>query len=124
MEVVLAYIRDAVSILLCITACVFAAVGVIGMFRFPDAYTRLQASSLAGTTAPFTLFMAALVSAPDWASAGRIVLIIMFYFISCPTLTHIIARFTWHSGQDPWAPPKTMRKDFLHEQNTEEDTES
>lgn len=124
MDVVLGYIRDGISILLCISGCIFAAAGVIGMFRFPDAYTRLQASGLAGTTAIFTLFMAALVSAPDWASAGRILLIIMFYFISCPTLTHIIARFAWHSGQDPWASPKTMRKDFLHEQNTEEDTES
>lgn len=124
MDVVIAYIRDGISIVLCIGGCIFAAAGVIGMFRFPDAYTRLQASGLAGTTAIFTLFLAALVSAPDWASAGRIVLIIVFYFISCPTVTHIIARFAWHSGQDPWTPPRMVRKDFIRDQKSKNESES
>jgi multisubunit Na+/H+ antiporter MnhG subunit len=35
-----------------------------------------------------------------------VLLLIIFFFISCPTTTHIIARYAWYSGLDPWAPPR------------------
>lgn len=103
-------VREIAALILCGLACIFALAGVAGLFRFPDPYTRLQTSSLAGTTSCFSVFLAALVSAPDWATAGRVTLIIAFFFVSSPTATHIIARYAWHSGLDPWAPPRGRKK--------------
>ncbi|MDL2228834.1 monovalent cation/H(+) antiporter subunit G [Treponema sp. OttesenSCG-928-L16] len=92
------------AILFCLLSAVFALAGTIGLFRFPDIYTRLHASSLAGTAASFSVFLAALLSCRSANTAGRILLIIFFFLVSSPTTTHIIARYAWHSGIDPWSP--------------------
>ena len=103
---VVSAVREIAAVALCAVACVFAVAGTAGLFRFPDPYTRLQASSLAGTTAPFSVLLAALAYAPDAATASRVILILCFFFVSSPTTTHIIARYAWKSGIDPWAPSK------------------
>ncbi len=95
-------VRTIVFILLCSGACVFAVAGTVGLFRFPDVYTRLQASSLAGTTAVFTVFLAALSISPSIAVGLRVALVMFFFLLSNPTTTHIIARYAWRSGIDPW----------------------
>lgn len=98
--------RDIIVTLLCAASSLFAIIGTIGLFRFPDTYARLQASSLAGTTAVFTVLLAAIVLSPDVGTAVRVLLIIVFFFLSNPTTTHIIARYAWKSGIDPWVPRK------------------
>ncbi len=102
---VIAGAREWVATILCILASVFAITGTIGVFRFPDAFTRLQASSLIGTSAVFSGLLAALVIAPTLAIAARITVIILFFLVSNPTATHIIARYAWKSGLDPWTGP-------------------
>ncbi len=100
-------IREMTSSFFCIVACVFAVAGTAGLFRFRNTYARLHASSLAGTTATFSVFIAAVIGSPDLAHASRVVLIILFFLISAPTTTHIIARFAWKAGLDPRSSPKT-----------------
>lgn len=94
-------LREAAFVALCLFSCVFAIAGTAGLFRFPDVYSRLQTSSLAGTTAVFTVFLAALVISPSLAVGTRVVLVMLFFLLSNPTTTHIIARYAWHSGVDP-----------------------
>ncbi len=86
------------------SAFVFGLAGVAGLYRFPDPYSRMQASSLCGTTAVFSVILGSLVIAPSWAIAARIAVIIFFFLISGPTGSHILARFAWNSGIDPWKP--------------------
>jgi multicomponent Na+:H+ antiporter subunit G len=99
-------IREWGAVLFCILACVFAIGGTLSLFGFPDTYTRLQGTSLGSVTACFSVFLGSLCVAPDLPTAGRILLIILFFFISAPTATHIIARYAWYSGLDPWLPPR------------------
>lgn len=93
---------DLLSLLIAIFACVFAIAGTISLFRFPDCYTRLQGSSLASSTAPFTIFFLSLINAADIASAFRILLLMLFFLVSSPTTSHIIVRYAWYSGVIPW----------------------
>lgn len=90
-------------------ATIFTIGGVVGLFRFPDAYTRLQAGSLAGTTAVVSVFLGALALAPNWAIAGRIIIILVFFLLSSPTGTHIVARFAWNSNLPAWKPRDRKR---------------
>ncbi|MDR0623073.1 MAG: monovalent cation/H(+) antiporter subunit G, partial [Treponema sp.] len=90
--------------------CLFALAGTWSLFRLPDTYTRLHGACLGSTAAGFSAFLGALIASSGWASAGRVLLLIIFFFISCPTTTHIIARYAWYSGLDPWAPPRQPRK--------------
>ncbi len=99
-----AFAREILFASLCLLSCVFAVAGTIGLFRFPDVYSRLQGSSLAGTTGVFTAFIAALVISPTLAVAVRVALVMGFFLLSNPTTTHIIARYAWRSGIDPWFP--------------------
>ncbi|NCN04757.1 MAG: cation:proton antiporter [Spirochaetales bacterium] len=102
-------VREILALLFFASAVVFGIGGVVGLFRFPDPYSRLQAGSLAGTTAVVSVFFGALLLAPNWAIAARIIVIIVFFLISAPTGAHIVARFTWNSGLDPWRPPLQKR---------------
>ncbi len=86
---------------LCAVASVFAVAGTAGAFRFRDPLSRLQASGLAGTTAVFSVLLAALVAAPSAAVAARVLVIMGFFLVSGPTATHIIARFAWRAGLAP-----------------------
>ena len=93
---------DILSLLIAFLACVFAIAGTISLFRFPDCYTRLQGSSLASSTAPFTIFFLSLINAGDIASVFRILLLMLFFLVSSPTTSHIIVRYAWYSGVIPW----------------------
>jgi len=94
---------------LCAVASVFAIAGTVGVFRFRDPFSRLQASGLIGTTAVFSVLIAALVASPTLGMAARMVVIIGFFLVSSPTATHIIARFAWRSGIDPGASDQGTR---------------
>jgi len=83
---------------------IFGAAGIAGLFRFSDPYARLQAGSLCGTTSVFSIFIGALFLAPNGAVAARIILITLFFLLSAPTGSHIVARFAWNSGIQPKKP--------------------
>lgn len=102
-------IREIAAFLFFISALVFGTGGIVGLFRFPDPYARLQAGSLCGTTAVFSIFLGALCLASSWAMAARIIIISIFFLVSAPTGSHIVARFAWNSGLEPWRPPQARR---------------
>lgn len=104
MNDILFWTREILSCLFFSLFLVFGITGLIGLFRFPDAWSRLQASSVTSTTSVFSLLMAVLIIAPSWAMASRILIILAFFMISSPTGSHIIARFLWVSGIPHWMP--------------------
>jgi len=100
------------------SAVIFGTAGIIGLFLFPDSYSRLQAGSLCGTTAVFSIFIGSLALSPDWSMAARILIIAFFFLLSSPTGTHIVARFAWNGGVLPWK-PKTKKKTSEKERSEE-----
>jgi multicomponent Na+:H+ antiporter subunit G len=99
-------VRELAAVFCCALACIAALAGSVSLFRFPDTYTRLHGAGLGATTACFSVFLGSLFVSPDLATAARLILIILFFFISCPTATHIIARYAWYQGLDPWMSPR------------------
>ncbi len=95
---------DIIAAVSFLSTIVFGTAGLIGLFRFPDPYSRLQSGSLCGTTAVFSMFIGALALAPNGAVAARIVILTVFFMVSSPTSSHIVARFIWNSGVSPWKP--------------------
>ncbi len=89
-----------------LSAVIFGTAGLIGLFRFKDSYQRLQAGSLCGTTAVFSIMIGALALSPGWAIAARVLIIAAFFMVSSPTSSHIVARFIWNSGVSGQKPPK------------------
>ncbi len=81
---------------------VFSVMGNLGVIMFPDVYTRLQASSTCSTTSVFSVFIAAMLSAGFSPLSGKILVITLFFLISSPVSSYIIARYAWQKGITPW----------------------
>ncbi|MGE0074195.1 MAG: cation:proton antiporter [Sphaerochaetaceae bacterium] len=103
-------VREWFALIAFASSVLFGSAGLVGMFRFPDPYSRMQAGGLCGTTAVFSAFIGALILAPNAAIAARVVVIMVFFLVSAPTGSYIVARFTWQSGTPVWKPlVKTKR---------------
>ncbi|SDH46335.1 multisubunit sodium/proton antiporter, MrpG subunit [Alteribacillus persepolensis] len=88
-------------------------VSAIGLVRLPDIYTRSHAATKSATLSVlcilFGLFLYfALV---DGYVSARILLGIVFVFITAPVGGHLIARAAYHSGVSLW---ESSIQDELH----------
>lgn len=81
---------------------IFNIMGNIGVLLFPDAYTRLQASSTCSTTSILSFFIGCLFLTGWGPMFGRILVITLFFFVTNPISAHIIARFAWKNGTVQW----------------------
>lgn len=80
----------------------FGLMGNLGVLALPDVYTRLQASSTCSTTSVFSVFVACMIIAGFTPMTGKIAVIALFFFVTNPISSHIIARFAWDGGVIPW----------------------
>ena len=91
---------------------VFSVMGNLGVLMFPDVYTRLHASSTCSTTSVFSIFIAAMLSAGFSPLTGKILVIMLFFLISSPVSSYIVARFAWNQEIIPWRKLKPRHKDL------------
>jgi len=80
----------------------FAFFGNIGMLRFPDIYTRLQASSKCATTSLLSLFIGLIILKGFSSISVRILVIGIFFLLTGPVASHAIARSAYEGGILPW----------------------
>ena len=79
----------------------FFSIGVIGLLRLPDAYSRMHATTKCDTLgAGLILFALALYSGFTPASV-KLVLLIGFIWVTNPTSAHVIARAAYRSNDVP-----------------------
>lgn len=89
-----------ISAFLIFAGVFFFAVGVAGLLRFPDIYTRLHATTKCDTLgAGLILLGLALQGSP--VVAVKLVLIIILLWITNPTAAHVISRAALNSGIPP-----------------------
>lgn len=88
--------------ILLIVGIFFGILGNIGVLRFPDIYTRLQASSKCSTTSIFSIFIACMLLRGFTPMTGKILVIALFFLVTGPVTSHIIGRSAWKRGIIPW----------------------
>ena len=91
-----------IALVFFVLGAIFALMGNLGVLVFPDVYTRLQASSTCSTTSVFSVFVACMVLSGFSPMTGKILVITLFFFVTNPISSHIIARFAWESEIVPW----------------------
>ena len=88
----------------------FNLVGVVGLHRFPDMYTKLHAATKCTTFGSIFLIIAVIVQAAGiWAQGGasesvmviRAVLVLVALLVTNATGAHAIARAAYRSGEKP-----------------------
>jgi multicomponent Na+:H+ antiporter subunit G len=78
-------------------------VGVYGMVRLPDTYTRLHATSKAVVLGVISLLAASVVTR-DPEIIYRVVLIGVFLVLTTPVSAHVIARAAYWRGEEMESP--------------------
>ena len=78
-------------------------VGVYGMVRLPDTYTRLHATSKAVVLGVIVLLVASVVTG-DPEIVYRVFLIGVFLVLTTPVSAHVIARAAYWRGEEMKSP--------------------
>jgi multicomponent Na+:H+ antiporter subunit G len=110
METVLQFI----AIIAVIIGTVFSVVGVLGLVRFPDVYTRLHATGKVGVFGVVLLLIAAVAWTPLGFGKGLILIILLM--VAGPVTTHAIASAAYRAG----IPLKAGKRDDLAKQLSKE----
>lgn len=74
----------------------FSVIGVVGLIRFPDVYTRAHASGKVSTFGVVLLLVAAIGLTPvGWAKA---ILLVALILIAGPVVSHVIGAAAYKMG--------------------------
>lgn len=99
----MAELRELLAAGLMVGGAFFLVVGTVGLLRMPDVYTRLHAAAKCDTLgAGLVLAGQAVLFGPSNSSLKLIVLI-LFIWITSPTAAHVMARAALRAGVAPVA---------------------
>jgi len=97
-----------ITILFLLCGLLFFTGGSIGIIRFPDFYSRLHPAGKLDTMgllmvmAGMALYIASHFSVGSLLAALKIMLVVVFVFITSPTATHAIIDAGARAGLRPW----------------------
>lgn len=74
----------------------FSIIGIVGLIRLPDVYTRLHATGKVGVFGVVLLLVgAALLTPLGW---GRAILLMVLLMVAGPVITHVLASAAFRIG--------------------------
>lgn len=118
--------RDlAVAVLLCLGSA-FMLLGAVGVFRFPDLYSRVQASAKAATLGVALMILALAIHFADFGITVSALLVIGFFLLTAPVAGHMIARAAYFSGAPLWGNqvPDELKKALQEEERRDPPADS
>lgn len=85
-------IKDIIGLLLIVSGVILYVVEVIGIFRFDYVLNRMHAVSIGDSLALFLVLAGAALLVWDWFAAARILVILLFVWLTSPVNSHLLAR--------------------------------
>lgn len=97
----MALIVDLLSWALIIAGSFFTIVGMIGLLRMPDLFTRMHAASVTDTLGAGLISAGLILQAGPTLVAAKLVFILALLFFTGPAITHALAQAALHAGIKP-----------------------
>lgn len=94
--------NETIGIILMVTGLAFDFFGCLGLVRFPDIYTRLQASAKCVTLGTCGILLGLLTFKGFTATGVKALLCLLFIILTAPVSAHALARAAYRSGVKPW----------------------
>jgi multicomponent Na+:H+ antiporter subunit G len=94
----MSYLIDTLSFVLLMSGAFCGLSGAIGLFRFPDFFTRIHAASLTDSLAAFLIISGLLLQSGFSLVAVKLLLILLFLLVTSPTASHALAKAARHGG--------------------------
>jgi len=88
-------------ILLSIGFCLMA-IAVVGIFRLPDFYSRLHAAGKIDSLGVALTLLGLIIYNGFSLTSGKILLIIIFVFLTSTLGAHLLAKAAYSAGIKPW----------------------
>ena len=80
----------------------FKIVAAVGLNRLPDFYSRMHLSTKATTLGVTFILLAVAVHFGTAAAITKMILVILFFFITAPVGAHMLARASYLRGVKLW----------------------
>lgn len=80
----------------------FGLTGALGLFRFPDFYTRLHSAGVTDTMATLFIVLGLVLQSNSVLVGVKLGFILLFVMITSPTASHALAKAALHSGLKPY----------------------
>ncbi len=97
---------DVLAAVLMIAGSALALIAAIGMFRMPDAYSRIHVATKPATLAVVFTIGAAVLQVPGASTTTKLVLAVILQFWTAPVASHMLGRAAHGAGlrpDEPWA---------------------
>lgn len=75
--------------------------GTLGLFRFPDPYTRMHGVGIGDTLGVGLMGIGLFLLSPSWILRVKLVFILILFWIINPTMSHLIAKAAVMNGIKP-----------------------
>lgn len=86
--------------------CLFSLTGAVGLLRMPDFFSRLHPAGKNDTLGlafiTFGMLAETLKYDYGWLVAAKLLLILLFVWVTAPLATHAITHAAYLSGLKPW----------------------
>lgn len=86
--------------------CFFTLTGAVGVLRMPDFFARLHPAGKTDSMGVSLIVLGLLAETMKYEYgyliAGKLLLIVMFVFVTAPVATHAITKAAFLSGMKPW----------------------
>jgi len=91
-------VLDIVSSILLFAGVFFGLTGAVGLFRFPDFFTRVHAASITDSIAVILIISGLLLQTSFDLNTAKLLFILLFLMITSPTASHALAKSARHGG--------------------------
>ena len=92
---------DFLSWALILTGGVFGVIGGIGIVRLPNFFTRIHAAGMAETMCAPPILLGMMLQSGWSLVTFKLVVILVFLFLTSPTASHALAKAALHGGVSP-----------------------
>lgn len=79
-------------------------IGGIGLIRFPDFYSRVQAAGLTDTLVSIAILLGLALQADSIPVIAKLLFTLLFLLFTGPTAAHALAKAARHDALTPWRP--------------------
>ena len=94
--------NETIGSALIIIGLLFDFFGCLGLVRFPDVYTRLQASAKCVTVGTCGILLGLFIVKGFTATGIKALLCLLFILLTAPVTAHTLAKGAYRSGVKPW----------------------
>lgn len=94
--------NEQIGAILVVTGLAFDFFGCLGLVRFPDVYTRLQASAKCVTLGTCGILLGLVFFKGLGATGIKALLCMLFIIVTAPVSAHALARSAYRAGVKPW----------------------